>query len=142
MPWTPEQRQRLAVERSILDQYFPGRVQWIDPTEDTKVEVTMTSNSNQVYGLRVYVPRDFPNSLPDLVVCRSPRGMPNWGSSGKTHTLGRRDDCLKICHYYAPRWNPQHTFYEIFLKGRVWLEAYEGHLDSKRNMDYYLGHMQ
>lgn len=142
MPWSPVQQQRLAIEKSILDKYFPGNVQWIDPTGNTKVEVTMKSNSNQVYSLRVYVPPDYPNSLPDLVVCRSPRPMPKWGADGCTHTLGTRDNCLKICHYYAPRWNPQHTFYEIFVKGRVWLEAYEGWLTTGKDIEFYLGHMK
>ena len=142
MPWTPAQQHRLAAEKDILDKYFPGKVQWIDPRDNTRIEVTMTSNSNKVYCIRAYVPGDYPNSLPDMVVCRSPIPMPlQWGISGKSHTLGVRDNCLKICHYYAPRWNPQHTFYEIFVKGRVWLEAYEGHLATGRNIDYYLGHM-
>ena len=143
MPWTPAQQHRLAVEKDILDRYFPGMVQWIDPTGNTRIEITMTSNSNNVYCLRAYVPGDYPNSLPDMVICRSPTSMPlQWGASSSFHTLGIRDNCLKICHYYAPRWNPQHTFYEIFVKGRVWLEAYEGHLATGRNIDYYLGHMK
>ena len=144
MSWTPVQRQRLAVEREILDKYFPRKVRWIDPTcaGRTKIEIEMTSNSNKIYRLRAYVPADYPNSLPDLVVASSPTPMPNWGSSGSTHTLGRRDNCLKICHYYSPRWDSQHTFYEIFVKGRVWLEAYEGHLTTGKNLDFYLGHMR
>ena len=142
MPWTPEQQHRLAIEKDILEKFFSGKVQWVDPRGNTRVEVTMTSNSNQIYCLRLYVPQDYPNSLPDMVVCRSPRSMPNWGASETTHTLGSRDGCLKICHYYAPRWNPQCTFYEVFVKGRVWLEAYEGCMANGNNkMDNYLGHM-
>jgi hypothetical protein len=143
MPWTPAQQHRLAVERGILERYFPGKVQWIDPTisGQTKIEIEMISNSNQVYRLRAYVPPDYPNSLPDLVVASSPRPMPDWGASDTKHTLGRRDGYLKICHYYSPRWDSQHTFYEIFVKGRVWLEAYEGHLQTGENLDFYLGHM-
>ena len=144
MPWTSAQQHRLAVGKEILDRYFPGKVQWIDPTISarTKIEIEMTSNSNQTYRLRAYVPPDYPNSLPELVVASSPRLMPNWGASDSKHTLGTRDGCLKICHYYSPRWNPQHRFYEIFVKGRDWLEASEGHLQTGKNLDYYLGHMQ
>ncbi|CAB3993035.1 Hypothetical predicted protein [Paramuricea clavata] len=144
MSWIPTQQYRLAVEKEILDRFFPGKVQWIDPTVAgrTRIEIEMTSNSNQVYRLRAYVPPDYPNSLPDLVVAGSPKPMPNWGSHHATHTIGIRDGCLKICHYYAPRWNPEHTFYEIFVKGRVWLEAYEGHLQTGKNLDFYLGHMR
>ena len=103
----------------------------------------MTTNSNQEYCLRLYVPPDFPNSLPTMVVRRSPAPMPYWGSSGATHTLGRTSEgYLRICHYRENRWNAEHTFYEVFVKGRVWLEAYEGHLATGKPMDFYLGHMQ
>ena len=127
----------------ILEKYFPGRVQWIDPTGNTRVEVTMTRNSNQDHGLRLYVPPDYPNSLPDMVVCHSPKSMRSGGSSGTTHTLRRRDGYLKICHYNPSIWNSEHTFYEIFVKGRVWFEAYEGCMaNGTIKMDYYLGHMR
>ena len=127
-----------------MEKYFPGKVQWIDATVagKTRIEIEMTSNSNQIYRLRAYVPPDFPNSLPDLVVASAPKPMPNWEISAVNHTIGTRDGCLKICHYYSPRWNPENTFYEVFVKGRVWLEAYEGHVKTGRNLDYYLGHMK
>ena len=143
MSWHPTQQHRLAVEKEILERYFRGKVQWIDPTiaGRTRIEIEMTTNSNQIYRLRAYVPSDYPNSLPSLVVASSPRRIPNWGNSDSMHTLGTIDGCVKICHYYGPRWNPEHTFYEIFVKGRVWLEAYEGHLQTGHNLDHYLGHM-
>ena len=142
MPWNPTQCQRLSVEKGILEKYFPGKVKWNEPTGNTNVEVTMTTNSNLIYCLRLYVPRDFPNSLPTLVVRRSPNPMPRWGKSGATHTLGRTPaGFLKICHYHPDFWNAEHTFYEVFIKGRVWLEAYEGHLATQKPMDFYLGHM-
>ena len=142
MPWTPDQRQRLVVEKDILEKYFPGKVEWVDPTGDTKVDVTMITNSNQTYRLRVYVPRDFPNSLPIMAVKSSPNPMPNWGSCASTHTLGQTSEgFLVICHYRSENWNAEHTFYEIFMKGRLWLEAYEGHLSTGKTVDYFLGHM-
>ena len=102
----------------------------------------MTTNSNQTYCLRLYVPVDFPNSLPIMVVKTSPKPMPNWGESGATHTLGwNREGFLVICHYRTNHWNSEHTFYEVFVKGRLWLEAYEGHISTGNRMDYYLGHM-
>ncbi len=142
MPWTPDQRQRLALEKDILEKYFPGKVEWVDPTGNTKVDVTMITNSNQTYCLRLYVPRDFPNCLPFMVVKSSPRPMPNWGDHNASHTLGRSNEgFLKICHYRSSHWNGQHTFYEVFVKGRLWLEAYEGHISTGNSIDYYLGHM-
>ena len=120
MPWTPDQRQRLAIEKEILDRYFPGKVEWVDPTGNTKVDVTMTTNSNQTYCLCLHVPNDFPNSLPIMVVKASPNPMPNWGESTATHTFGRnREGFLVICHHRSERWNCEHTFYEVFVKGRL-----------------------
>ena len=145
MPWTPVQRERLAVEKDILDKYFPGKVEWVDPTAftgQTKVDVTMTTNSDQVYCLRLYVPVDFPNSLPIMAVKSSPRTMPAWSSHRTSHTLGHnKEGYLVICHYRSECWRPDHTFYEIFMKGRLWLEAYEGHLATGNSIDYYLSHM-
>ena len=116
MPWTSFQRQRLAVEKETMEKYFPKNVQWVDPTGNTKIDVTMTTNSNQVYCLRLYVPRDFPNGLPVMAVKRSPRPMPDWSNYVTSHTLGRNDEgLLKICHYLDSRWNGQRTFYEVFI---------------------------
>ncbi len=73
MSWAPDQRIRLATERQILEEHFPGRVQWIDPTGDTKVEVSLNTNSGNRYCLRIYLKSsedgcsDFPNSVPDMV---------------------------------------------------------------------------
>lgn len=142
MPWTVDQCHRLAVEKEILERYFSGNVNWIDPTGNAKVEVTMTTNSNQVYCLRLYVPRDFPNSLPTLVVRSSPQPMPNWAATHASHTLGHVEGYMVICHYHESHWNAEHTFYEVFVKGRVWLEAYEGHVATGNPMDFYLGHMK
>ena len=73
MPWTPGQRNRLVLEKNILEKYFPGRVQWIDPQGDTKVEVSLNTNNGHRYRVRIYLKAagssssDFPNSVPDMV---------------------------------------------------------------------------
>ena len=145
MGWTQAQRQRLAVEKAVLEKYFPGRVKWIDPTGDTKVEVGFNTNNGNGYRLRIYLHKDsnsdFPNSMPDMVVADSSKPMPDWGKRSITHTLGRRDDFLQICHYHPSRWTDRSSLYEVFMKGRVWLEAYEGHLRTGENMNYFLGEM-
>ena len=73
MPWTKAQRTRLITEKQILENFFPGKVEWIDPTEDTKVEVSLNTNNGNKYCLRIYLKScgdsesDFPNSVPDMV---------------------------------------------------------------------------
>ena len=148
MGWTPAQRQRLATERRLLEHFFPGCVTWIDPTGDTKVEVALATNNNKNYRLRIYLKNegssssDFPNSVPEMVVSDSPRSMPKWGSDGETHTVGHRDGFSKICHYRSSCWTDRSTLYEVVMKGRIWIEAYEGHLTTGEKMNYFLGEMR
>ena len=71
-----------------------------------------------------------------------PEPMLDWGGSATTHTLGQtREGFLVICHYRSEHWNGEHIFYEVFMKGRLWLEAYEGYVAAGEDVDYFLGHM-
>ena len=138
--FSPAQKQRIIIERDLLEQYFPGRVSW---SGVKYVEIAMKSNSNRNYKLRVYIAEDFPNSCPDLVVVK-PKNMKKRGGkalpsiSHSFHTLGKKDDYIKICHYIPGNWTGDITFYQVFMKGRLWIEAYEGHLNTGRKMKSYL----
>ena len=141
MPWSQAQRERLAAEKSVLDHYFSGCVKWIDPTGDTKVEVKLKTNNGNEYTLRIYI-GNFPNAIPDMVVVSSPKPMPNWHGDPNTHTLLKRDGYLRICHYHYSQWTDRCSLYEVVMKGRVWLEAYEGHLRTEQPMNYFLREME
>ena len=142
MGWSAAQRTRLAVEKSILEKYFPGHVTWIDPQGNTKVEVAMTTNDGNSYRLRIYLPPDFPNSLPDMVVAYSQESMPDWDASSDTHTWGKdKYGLLQICHYRSSQWTSKSSLYEVFMKGRLWLETYEGWRRTRMPMNYFLGEM-
>ena len=140
MPWSKAQRERLAAEKSVLDHYFPDCVKWIDPTGDTKVEVTLNTNNDNKYTVRIYI-GNFPNAIPDMVVVSSPKPMPDWGVSDDNHTLGTRDGYLIICHYHQSQWTDRSSLFEVVMKGRVWLEAYEGHNRTGKPMNYFLREM-
>ena len=106
----------------------------------------MTSNSNKAYKLRVYLASDFPNSCPQMVIVtpknlkqRNGRALPD--ISPEFHTIGMRDGYFKLCHYRPRLWTAEITLYQVFMKGRLWIEAYEGHLATGNNMDVYLKHM-
>ena len=148
MAWSATQRERLAIERGILEQYFPNnRVSWNDPLRvNSWVEITMTSNSNKAYNIRVYLASDFPNSCPQMVIVspenmkqRNGRALPD--ISSEFHTIGMRDGYFKLCHYRPQLWTTEITLYQVFMKGRLWIEAYEGHLATGNDMDVYLKHM-
>jgi ubiquitin-protein ligase len=147
MIWSQVQRQRLAVEKDILRKYF-STFTWINPTDsnNTRIEGQVKTDVGNIYKLRVYVPSDYPNSRPDMVVIspyplKGYRGqdMKEHGTSGSMHTLEPRDGYLKICHYRD--WLPNITLYKVVLKGRVWLEALEAHKRTGQPIDTFLSHM-
>jgi hypothetical protein len=156
MTWDQVQRKRLEHEKAILKKFFPS-FNWINPTDsdNTRIEGQVKTNVGNIYKLRVYVPSDFPNSLPDMVVI-SPYPLKGYrgkdmkehgtqetpGVSVSMHTLGIRDGYLKICHYHYQNWLPNITLYKVVLKGRLWLEAMEGHKRTGQPIDAFLSHMQ
>ena len=147
MPWSNYQMRRILFEKGILNKYFPNRVSWISPNNKTKVEVKMTSNSNRNYVLRITLTQDFPNACPDLLVISPQRLSQRDGSalpynSQEFHTLSNPRGLVSICHHLMDEWTSENTMYQVFMKGRLWIEAYEGHLATGRNVDYYLRHMQ
>ena len=144
MVWTRVQRDRLAIEKEKLEQYFRLGVTWIDPQGETKVQVLLKSNADREYKLRIYIPPDFPNSCPALVVVSPPKLLLKNGKwlpemSYPFHTLQDTDGFHRICHFYPPDWTPDITLYQVFMKGRLWIEAYEAHLETGEDMDVYLG---
>lgn len=146
MPWSLVQRQRLAFERKVLEGYFRNKVKWINPTDQdaTKVEVSITSSNDKEYTLRVYLPSDFPNSCPSMIVSfpchclKKKDGSFLNGSSGEDHTLSSKDGCTQICHSRSGLWQNDYTLYQVVTKGLVWLEAYELHLWTGDPLDTYL----
>ncbi|KAK3746157.1 hypothetical protein QZH41_007707 [Actinostola sp. cb2023] len=68
------QQQRLAFEKSILEDYLPSdHLRWIDPTAaegEAEVEVDVLTNNDNEYSLRISIPNDFPNGCPSLIVSK------------------------------------------------------------------------
>ena len=134
------------MEKSILSEVFRDRVTWVNQRkrEDAKVESTLTTTHDNQYTLRIYIPPDYPNSLPTLAV-RSARGAlkKRDGSemtraSGQDHTHDGRDGFTVICHSGSGLWTGNNTLFQVFIKGRNWLEAYEAHLRSGKPLGTYL----
>jgi len=145
MAWTVAQQIRLQMERGILSKYFPA-FRWINPTNPfrTHIEGNVCTNPMNLYTLRVYVPPDFPNSRPDMVVIwphplKGYAGRDLGETSASMHTLSALDGYVQICHYKD--WSPDLTLYFVVLKGRIWLEAFEGHKSTGQPLDHYLSHM-
>jgi hypothetical protein len=144
MSFSPSQQRRITLEKNLLDKYFPGRVSWQAPSDgQAYVEISMVSNSNKHYKLRVYIADDIPNSCPQMVLV-SPSSlnlkdgtrMPD--VSHTFHTIGNKDGYMLLCHFIPSKWTSENTLYQVFMKGRLWIEGYEGHLMTGKPMDEFL----
>jgi hypothetical protein len=144
MPWSRAQQIRLQIESQTLHHYFPN-FKWINPTDpdNTKVEGYLKANTQMFYKIRVYVPPDFPNSMPDLVVMDDLKGYRGKNLkilSAEMHILSPRDGYIKICHTRHIDWVPSKSIYFVVIKGRTWFEAYESHLQTGKPIDDILKH--
>ncbi|KAL9985025.1 hypothetical protein ACROYT_G007379 [Oculina patagonica] len=146
IPWSASQQKRLAFEKDLLERYFRNRVTWIDPTGNTKVEIRVTCTNNREYTLRIYIPGDYPNSCPQMVISnpaycfRKGRGIVMDLPNDDDHTWQSKDGCTQICHYKPAEWTDDNTFYQVTMKGLIWLEAYEAHLRTGNPLSNYLQH--
>lgn len=134
---------RRSYSRNIYTAEFLG---------STIVEARATCTNSKEYTLRVYLPSDFPNSCPDMVVkppsstwfsyyLRKKDGSKMDDTSGSDHTLEGRDGYTKICHFRSCLWKSDYTIYQVIMKGLIWLEAYEAHLRTGRPLGSFLKEM-
>ena len=139
-------RLRLKHERNWLEQYynrenFPRRWMQGMPVFERKI----TTSRNGVYRLRIVVGQHYPDQLPELFVCDSPKPMPKspeWEGTHTTHTWPRKYGMLQICFYHPLCWTRDNKLYQVFEKGKQWLEAYEEHLDTGKAMNEILKPME
>jgi hypothetical protein len=129
MGWTTEQQNRLNKEWEIVQQYFP-QFQFKTGSSRVCLEGNMRTNSKRLYGLRLYVPDDMPNSVPDVVVTYpyplvdfAGKNLSDYSFSSTMHLLSPKDGYPRVCTYKSTFWNPNRTFYNVLMKVRVWLEA-------------------
>ena len=139
---------RLARENQILARYFPS-FQWKRSGTHLCIEGEVRTNSTKRYVLRVELPSDFPNSTPKMYVVR-PRPLlghrgfdiADIGANPSMHTLDPKAGAVRICHFHPDHWGPEQTLYKVVLKGRIWLEAFEGHVATGLPLDAYLSHQR
>ena len=146
MPWSAAQRSRLALEKHLLEKHFCNRVTWIDPTGNTKVDIKATCSNDKQYTLRIYIPSDYPNSCPGMIVktpssCTLKRYNGSDLQGHNDHTYGTKDGCTQICHFRPNLWRGDNTLYQVAMKGLIWLEAYEAHLRTGNSLSHYLREM-
>ena len=62
-------------------------------------------------------------------------------SQGDNHTGYNIDGYSGICHFRPNLWRANNTLYQVFMKGLIWLEAYQSHLRTGQPLSKYLSEM-
>lgn len=140
---------RLQNETQALKKFFPlFKIQ--DPS-GPRAGVIGRMKTNRGREYVIWIPLgNFPNEAPAMyVISPKPllmndgRALAAIGASNDMH-LRPPDDHghPQICHYNGTFWHPKVSLYKILMKARLWLEAYEQHLQGGAPIDRYLSHMQ
>lgn len=146
MRWKPYQQFRLAQERQVLQRHAPA-FEFYEPTGNTYVSGWTTSNLDRSYALCIMLPAAFPDVAPDTYISSpSPllgyRGLRTIDSYGNSHDMhvwkSDRPDWTKLCIVHPDSWSAEYTIYKVIIKAKLWIAAYESHLDDGRNIADFL----
>jgi hypothetical protein len=143
--WTADQRIRLSIEHQILQREgFSHFSVYHDRDYDTYYASGIaTSNSGRQYTLYSPIPSGFPTQRPPLYIIdplplRTTNGTPisQLGVSHAMHTLTPFEGkgWVQICHWREARWHSGIVLQKVFLKALIWIEAYEQHLATGRDL--------
>ena len=134
-------RNQLMELTSFFDSY---RVMRRRTTFEIRVEVDVVCLRGKKYVLGVYIPPDFPNSCPSMVVI-APNGILKRKdhsllgfASRQDHVLRSKGGYTRISHFPANNWVGNETLLQVIRKGLVWLEAYEMHLQEGYSIGCFL----
>ena len=149
--WSAEQRQRLYVENEILKREgFDQFSVWHHPSDDTyTASGTATANSGHRYRLFLPIPAGYPHQRPSLYLIEpNPLRMfdgslvTSLGVSHQMHTLTpHAAGWPQICHWREARWHSGIVLQKVFLKGLIWIEAFEQHLATGRPLADFVSTM-
>ena len=144
--WNESQRNRLAIEEILLADQFP-HFKFRDHAKGglTTIwgnHITAAENS---YTLCIWIVSGFPYDIPSLYVTNP---CPLYGYMGKTiQSYGTShamhvwetdwNNYVKICHWNAEHWSAMNTLVAVLSKGMLWLEAFEAHKRTGKNIDTF-----
>ncbi len=136
--------QRLQMEKMVLARKLPSSAYVFKDmgTSNPYVVFGAITNSKNVYTIRIDLD-SFPNSVPKAFVTKmlfNKDGNRMDSASAPMHTLTSEHGFTRICHYGTNSWTPMVSIYKIYIKCRLWLEMYEAHLRTGKNIDYFLNH--
>ena len=138
---------RLAVEGQILKRYWTTfRLQDCPDGPNPGAVGTMRTQNGNTYTVFLDLAR-FPEIPPPAWIV-TPKLLDNKGDplisrgvSEVMHILGGNDKKgVRVCHHGEHVWTPTLTLHHVLMKVRIWLEAYEGHLETGHHIDRWLKH--
>jgi hypothetical protein len=149
--WTTKQRERLVLEHQVLQREdFTQFSVYHNKVSDTYyASGWAVSAAGYRYGLYISIPAGFPDERPLMYIThplpllmRDGSKLSALGVSHYMHTLAPSSDgTVQICHWRDNRWHSGILLYKVFLKGLLWIEAYEQHLATGRNLSEFVGTM-
>ena len=144
--WTSEQRKRLAYEKSLLrkfnmeDDFF-----FANPTDNTACELigNICTSYGKIYNIRFRI-AGFPYRCPEAYII-SPimydyqgKMLIDYGTSHAMHLLSPNNNEVHLCLFKSDYWSPNNTLVMLILKAKLWLEAYEQHLQTGKDIDCFV----
>jgi hypothetical protein len=136
--------ERLNKEYAVLQKILRDKTfRFLDfNTAKPNLVVAQQTNSGKIYTIKIDL-SDFPYTVPDAFITNpkplnTRTGEPMLGASHPMHTLPGVDGCTKVCHYGPQDWSSNVSLYEVIIKIRFWLEAYETHLKTGEPLSNYL----
>lgn len=135
---------RLIAEKRVLASKLPvSSYKFMDmDTDNPFLVMAAKTNKGNVYTIRIDLAH-FPLRKPEAFVRKmlyTKGGSPMSGPSSAMHTLTSKYGFTQICHYADSAWTEWVSLYKVYIKCRLWLEMYDLHLETGKNMDYYLNH--
>ena len=150
--WSEDQRRRLYLENEVLhkEDFTQFSVYWYQSNDTYEASGTASSNSGKLYTLQVPIPNGFPQQRPPMYLTypfplytASGNLVSSLGASHDMHTLTPSSaGQVQICHWRDDRWHSGIMLHKVFLKGLLWIEAYEQHLATGRPLAEFVSTMK
>jgi len=130
---------RLILENKILASDGLDQFQVYVNKSDNTYYLTGThyTNAGNSYVIYSPIPYGYPYSRPKVYI-KNPnplrsydysKSINSYGVSHRMHTLGNGPSGeVQICHWRDEKWHSGITLNKVLLKTVIWLEAYEQHL--------------
>lgn len=122
-------KERLRVEKENLNRKLPDNAYRFMDMGTSKPYIVMAAITNRgnLYTLRIDL-EDFPDLVPNMYVKNRvllKSGQPILENDEDLKTLYYKDNMIGIRHYSKESWSPMVSLYNIYIRGKKWLEMYE-----------------